>query len=160
ADSSQAPPGDYLLFLVNNHGVPSIGQWLRVGSSWPSGDNMAPYQIGDLQVSTSTSAGFALVCSASGDDGIGGTASYADVRYSFTPITTESGWNSAHRVSPEPVPACAGRQMVFGVGGLQPCRDYYFAIKLGDESGNWSTLSINNPMGSTLCSDCCTVGER
>src|SRR5207247_1897051 len=74
--------------------------------------------------------------------------------------TTESGWNSAHRVSPEPVPACAGRQMVFGVGGLQPCRDYYFAIKLGDESGNWSTLSINNPMGSTLCSDCCTVGER
>ena len=31
ADANRAPPGYYMIFLVNNAGVPSVAHWLRVG---------------------------------------------------------------------------------------------------------------------------------
>jgi len=30
-DGSWAPPGYYLLFVINNSGIPSIGKFVRVG---------------------------------------------------------------------------------------------------------------------------------
>jgi len=36
ANPQVAPPGDYLLFLVNYSGVPSVGRWVRVDSNAPA----------------------------------------------------------------------------------------------------------------------------
>lgn len=37
-DSTIAPPGDYLLFLVSNEGTPSVGKHVRLGAAAPPGD--------------------------------------------------------------------------------------------------------------------------
>lgn len=37
-----APPGDYFLFLVSDHGVPSTGLTVRVEASAPSQDTALP----------------------------------------------------------------------------------------------------------------------
>jgi hypothetical protein len=90
-----------------------------------------------------------LEWTAPGDDGTTGRASGYDIRYSTSPITTETSWNSAIQATGEPIPSVAGTRESFIVTGLLNNTTYYFAIKTKDEADNWSGLS-NNPSNSTL----------
>ncbi|HEY2954035.1 MAG TPA: galactose oxidase-like domain-containing protein [Candidatus Eisenbacteria bacterium] len=157
ADSSAAPPGDYLLFVVNTSGVPSIGRWVRMGASWPADDTNPPGQITNLMPDFLGSNSVTLSWTASGDDGASGTASYVDIRRSNSMINNDSDFNNATPVN-QPVPACAGTGQIHLVTGLVASHTYYFAMKFVDESGNKSAMS-NVVSATTVCSGC-GGGER
>ncbi|MBI5695946.1 MAG: CxxxxCH/CxxCH domain-containing protein [Nitrospirae bacterium] len=87
-----------------------------------------------------------------GDDGITGNATAYEIRYSNSPIITETDWDNAwHTVGanlPQPLPS--GTTQSYLVAGLAPMTQYYFAIKVADESQNTSPVS-NSPDATTLC---------
>ncbi|MBZ5640818.1 MAG: choice-of-anchor D domain-containing protein [Acidobacteriia bacterium] len=89
-----------------------------------------------------------LTWTATGDDGIVGTASYYEVRYSTSSIT-EANWASATRAGNEPTPQVSGSPESMEVHGLDASTFYYFAIKAFDEWGNPGALS-NLASGTTL----------
>jgi hypothetical protein len=155
-DSFQAPPGDYLLFLLNKKGVPSVARWVRMGYSWSEGDNTRPARITDLTRDMETNSAISLYWTAVGDDGTSGTASYADLRRSTSPIDSLN-FGSATAVNPQPVPVCTGTTQIQVVTGLSPNTTYYFAVKFSDESGNVSLIS--NVVSGTTLGQCCE-GER
>lgn len=75
-----------------------------------------------------------------GDDGITGTATQFDLRYSTSPITA-ANFSTATRFMATPTPAAPGTVQSCTVTGLNPNTLYYFAIKTGDESNNWAAIS-------------------
>lgn len=75
-----------------------------------------------------------------GDDGIIGTATQFDLRYSTSPINA-ANFASATRFMATPTPAAPGTVQSCTVTGLNPATLYYFAIKTGDESNNWAAIS-------------------
>jgi hypothetical protein len=77
---------------------------------------------------------------APGDDGMVGTASAYDVRYSLNPITA-GNWNSATQATGEHAPSPAFSTDSFTIMGLLPDTPYYVAVKARDEASNWSVLS-------------------
>jgi chitodextrinase len=81
-----------------------------------------------------------LKWTATGDDGLVGTASQYDIRYSTTPLT-EANWDAATLCTGEPLPKVAGGAETFVVTGLTPSTTYWFGLKVADEVPNWSDLS-------------------
>jgi hypothetical protein len=79
-----------------------------------------------------------------------GPATRYDIRYSLSPITTESEWQAATLLANPPTPQPPGSGETLLVIGLNLCTTYYFAIKAADSTGSWTPLS-NNPQGTTLC---------
>jgi len=75
-----------------------------------------------------------------GDDGMIGTASQFDLRYSTSPINANN-FGSATRWTSMPTPGTSGTQQSVTVTGLQSNTTYYFAIKTGDDVPNWSPIS-------------------
>lgn len=75
-----------------------------------------------------------------GDDGMIGTASQFDLRYSTSPITANN-FNNATRWTSMPAPASPGTQQNVTVTGLQASTTYYFAIKTADDVPNWAPIS-------------------
>lgn len=74
-----------------------------------------------------------ITWAAPGDDGPFGTAASYDLRRSLAPITTLLQFNAATPVVGEPPPAPAGTPQGMTVGGLQPGKDWYFAMRAFDE---------------------------
>ena len=111
-------------------------------------DSIPPAAVTDLAASNPGSNTMDLSWTATGDDGLVGTASYYDVRYSTSEITEEN-FASATRASGAPDPSLAGTPETMTVTGLDFSTDYYFALKVTDEYGNTSGLS-NVPTGTTL----------
>ena len=98
-----------------------------------------------------------LTWTATGDDGIVGTATQYDIRYS-TSYITEQDWNAATRATSPPAPQPAGTREYFTVTGLELSTTYYFAIRAADEHPNWSSMS--NVAARTTPEDCRgTVGN-
>lgn len=91
--------------------------------------------IGGAQTQT-----VALQWTAPGDDGMVGTASQYDLRWSLTPITA-ANFAAATRVTNTPAPTTSGTRQTFTVTGLLPNTSYYFALKTADERSNWSSIS-------------------
>lgn len=104
------------------------------------GDTSAPMAIQDLQTGEATSSSIALSWTASGDDGVVGTATSYDIRYSTTPITA-TNFNSAMQFGNAPVPTAAGTQQSVIITGLEASSTYFFAIKTLDEVPNTSDIS-------------------
>jgi hypothetical protein len=75
-----------------------------------------------------------------GDDGMTGTASQFDLRYSTAPITATNFLN-ATRWTSMPAPAAPGTRQSVTVSGLQANTTYYFAIKTADDVPNWAPIS-------------------
>lgn len=75
-----------------------------------------------------------------GDDGMIGTASEFDLRYSTSPITS-ANYASATRWTQMPSPAAPGTRQSVTLTGLLPSTTYYFALKTADEVPNWSGVS-------------------
>lgn len=75
-----------------------------------------------------------------GDDGLTGTASQFDLRYSTSAISA-SNFQNATRWTGTPTPAAPGTAQSTTVTGLLPSTTYWFAIKTADEVPNWSGIS-------------------
>jgi len=73
-----------------------------------------------------------------------------DLRYARTEINTEERWQAATPVAGLPPPQAPGTLERTTVIGLDPCTNYFFAIRAVDAQGSWSKLS-NSPLGRTLC---------
>src|SRR3989339_414710 len=108
-----------------------------------------PSAIGNLTTSNLASTSVRLNWTAVGDDGTTGTAITYDIRYIIGIPVTNSNWSSATQCTGEPAPGVAGVAETFTVNNLIPDTNYYFAIKVRDESQNWSQVS-NSPSGRTL----------
>ncbi len=103
-------------------------------------DNVPPAQVTNLTVLFSGARSVMLEWAATGDDGMSGTATAYDVRYSTAPID-ETNFPLAARVANPPKPAAPGVTQQFKVGGLAPLTTYYVALKVLDKVGNASALS-------------------
>jgi subtilase family serine protease/subtilisin family serine protease len=110
-------------------------------------DNAPPASVSDLQVVSLLMTQVELSWTATGDDGMTGTANRYDVRYSTAPITPEN-WGQATEATDEPSPQAPGTKESFAVTGLTPNTTYYFALKVIDNVGNVSPLS-NIVIGKT-----------
>jgi hypothetical protein len=68
ANANLAPPGYYLLFIVNTAGVPSIAKFVRIGS--PDGDTLPPTPPGSLSAQGAVGAATLTWTAASDDSGV------------------------------------------------------------------------------------------
>ena len=80
-----------------------------------------------------------LSWTASGDDGVQGTASQYDLRYRTDGPITEDSTFYLGVIVPTQVPKAAGTLEEYVIE--LPAGVYYFAIKVADEVPNWSELS-------------------
>ncbi len=128
------------------------------GSSGTNSDNVEdfaepetipPTPVTDLAASAA-SLGITLNWTATGDDGNEGTASSYDIRYSTSgPITNDADFDAASQVDGEPAPQEAGSAESFTVTGLAFATEYWFAMKVSDNSFNTSEQS-NSASATTL----------
>ncbi len=81
-----------------------------------------------------------LAWTAPGDDSLSGTATEYDLRWSTSAITAQN-FAAATRVNGVPAPQASGATEGFIVTGLAPSTQYWFALKTGDERGNWAGVS-------------------
>ena len=81
-----------------------------------------------------------LEWTAPGDDSLSGTAAGYDIRYSREPITA-ANLLYATRLNGYLLPGPPGTRQRFTIFGLTPGVRYYFAVRTGDESGNWARIS-------------------
>ena len=105
-------------------------------------DTIPPKYITDLQstIVTGTARKIKLSWTAPGDDGLKGTATGYDVRFSKNKIS-DANFDNAEQVSNIPKPTPAGSKVSFEISELKPETLYYFALKTADEVPNWSKLS-------------------
>jgi hypothetical protein len=123
------------LYLVGTITIAvAIGSVLT--ATYPPG----PAPVAAFSVIPDASNSVVLNWTAPGDDGVSGTISQYDIRYSLSTIT-EANWNLAVPVVGEPAPLPAGTAQSMTVTGLLPETTYFFALKSADEVPNWSALS-------------------
>lgn len=106
----------------------------------PAADTTVPADTVDLAAAAIGLDAVKLTWTAPGDDGTSGTVTTYDIRVSTSPITlyTFAGNTS---VGSGPTPVAAGLAQSLVVNGLLERTKYYFALRTGDEAGNYSGLS-------------------
>ena len=112
-------------------------------------DTTPPADISDLIVVSTTDNSATLQWTAPGDDGMSGTATSYEVRYSTTGPITGANWAFATTFLQSWSPLPGGNTETRDVTGLSSSIQYWFAIKAADEVPNWSGVS-NSQSGSTL----------
>jgi hypothetical protein len=128
-----------------------IGLWPDgyVGAINPGGtvgDLTPPDSISNLALALISDHTIVLRWTATGDDGTTGQASAYDLRWSNQPITAEN-FAAATPVEIQPVPAVAGTPQSYVLTDLTFSTNYYFALRVMDESGNWS--KVGNVLAAT-----------
>ncbi|HXI56529.1 MAG TPA: discoidin domain-containing protein, partial [Polyangia bacterium] len=106
-----------------------------------------PAPVGDLAVASAGTTSVTLTFTASGDDGMVGTAASYELRFARTPISPQT-WDSATPATTG-APRAPGTRETFTVSGLLPTTLYYFAVKVVDDTGTRSPQS-NVVSASTL----------
>ena len=114
----------------------------------PFEDYTPPAPVDDLVAAGLDSTTVRLTWTAPGNDGLTGTATQYDVRYSPAAITTAEEWDSATTVEGEPAPSVRGSNESFDVEGLIKGTTYHFALRTADAALNLSELS-NDAVGTT-----------
>jgi Tol biopolymer transport system component len=104
------------------------------------GDVIPPSTVTDLTVFEIAETSISLTWTAPGDDGMTGSASLYDLRYSVQ-LITEDAWQDATEVEPSPEPSAPGTAEHFDVLGLETGQQYYFGIRTRDDAGNLAGLS-------------------
>jgi hypothetical protein len=120
--------------------VPNASELSESVSDTTRREHLVPARVEDLLAIGLNATDYILTWTASGDDGVGGTASYYDVRYSVNTITTQN-WGSAAQMTGEPAPLPSGEPESLLVTIPDPTENYHFALKVGDEVPNWSEMS-------------------
>ncbi|HUW82203.1 MAG TPA: fibronectin type III domain-containing protein [Phycisphaerae bacterium] len=115
-------------------------------------DVASPAQITDFRVAACGPSHAVLRWTAVGDDGADGKAAGYDVRYSTRPITNEAEFGAAQEVVGLRLPRPSGATETALATGLTGGTQYYFAVRVTDESSNTSPLS-NVAAGTTLEAD-------
>lgn len=92
-----------------------------------------PSRVFDLAVTDSTDRSLLLRWTAPGDDGDVGRAVAYDIRYSSAPISEEN-FSAATAVATPPLPRTAGEPESLTVGGLEPSRFYFLALRARDDA--------------------------
>jgi len=145
----QIPPGqleseEMVYWKVKAYDTSGLETWSdQLNWGFSVGDIIAPDAISDLDTSTVTDSSITLIWTAPGDDGNVDTADVYDLRYSQTPVETDTfaWWDTAKVVIGEPSPAPAGIKDSCIVDNLLPGTTYYFLMKTADEVPNWSGFS-------------------
>ena len=162
ATSSDAPPGDYLLFVTGSADgadVPSVARWISVGASVASDscDVTAPAAVSNLS-RTPCHEGvdnqYLITWTAPADDGSfapSRRATLYEIRQYGAPIT-DANWHLAEPIG-GPVPADPGatESMVVTVSDLT-----YIRMKAKDNrdgAGNWSGLSNQVSLNPVVCGE-------
>jgi formylglycine-generating enzyme required for sulfatase activity len=133
----------YYFALKTQDEVPNTSLISNVPSkrTAPPPDTTPPSAVTNLSASGIEAHSLTLTWKASGDDGMTGTATEYDVRYSTSSITNTT-WDAATPATEEPNPPhVAGTTEHFTVTGLVAGTKYYFAMKTRDEVPNWSGIS-------------------
>jgi len=108
--------------------------------TWLEGDVVGPDAVDDLHAIDATETSIDLEWTSTGDNGVDGTATSLQLRYSTAPITAVNFANAT--LAPNlPAPAPAGVKQTFEVTNLDDNTTYYFALKIFDEAGNAGPLS-------------------
>ena len=115
------------------------------------GDVTPPAAVTTLAVVQESNDYALLTWTAPGDNGMSGTVSAYDLRYSTQPIT-EGNFAAATPVATPPAILPAGSAQSYGLTGLTASTTYYFALKSRDAANNWSALS-NVPAAATTATD-------
>ncbi len=160
--STYAPPGDYLLFVVDSTAsgartVPSVARWVTVRPSggWDACDSVWPTAITDLDfdVDETDCTLFHLHWTAPGDDGdlvASGPATQYNMKVSTTTIS--SNWTGGTTLSL--TPGTAGTTQTTDVS-VAADQTRYIRIKTKDDNNNWSSISNEIRIdGPPLDSDC------
>ena len=104
-------------------------------------DTIAPAQIVNLMSVVGTAdSSIDLSWTSVGDDSLDGTANSYIIRYSQDSIT-DINWDLAITAVGVPLPMLSGTGQTCTITGMNLATTYYFAMKTGDESDNWSPLS-------------------
>jgi Leucine-rich repeat (LRR) protein len=103
-------------------------------------NTVPPGSITDLSVDTVTAASVTLSWTAPGEDYQEGTAYRYEMRYA-TDQSVVSGWSGGESVPGMPAPDTAGTRQSVTVDGLSEDSIFYFALRVQDNSENWSTVS-------------------
>ncbi len=138
--SSLAPGTTYYFALMTADEVPNWSGMSNVASGSTGSETTPPSTIANLGSGSPTETSIALSWTTPGDDGMSGTASQYDIRYS-TAFITEANFSAATAVASPPAPSTAGSLQSFTVSGLNSGTAYFFAIKTADEIPNWSAIS-------------------
>lgn len=153
-DSFTAPPGDYLLFVLDSLGkVPAIARWVRVGSVWKEGANGDTIRPKPTGISTELVSGDNILVTwiAPGDDSLTGHAWQYDLRHSASAINS-GNVGSATVLATQP-PAMAGTitSVAVTLSSGQGCVGQYFAMRTLDESENYSAWKFSGPVTPIGC---------
>jgi hypothetical protein len=151
ADSFDAPPGDYLLFALNEAGTPAIAPWIQLRATDLDTDPPAAVTTlhklcghdgwADLEWTPPYEDITSSACP-------GGPTAGSEVRWSLSTIPDDNAYNaipSAQRsVGPPGADPYLGYAQSTSVLGLTTGTRYYFRMKTKDyayATGNWSAMS-------------------
>ncbi|MFC1888024.1 fibronectin type III domain-containing protein, partial [Candidatus Cloacimonadota bacterium] len=137
------PDTDYYFALKVLDAADNISGISNVAQTVLLQDTTAPATISDLSVHSGNSYSSSTIridWTASGDDGMSGTASYCEVRTSNSQIT-ETNWDNSELAVVVTDPESGGSSETLNVNGLENGEVIYFAIKVFDDSGNSSSVS-------------------
>ena len=126
-----APPGWYMLFLVDSNGVPSVASWVRVGAA---PDSINPSAPGALTGSGGPSSASLAWGAATDNVGVAGYNVYRSATSGFTPGPTNQ------------VAQTTGT--TFSEGGLA-AGAYYYRVAARDAAGNLGPPSNELPVTVT-----------
>jgi Tol biopolymer transport system component len=138
-DVTGLPLGNWHFALKAADDVPNWSA-LSNGVSATVADLIPPGTVASLLVSATSTHSVTLTWRAPGNDGATGRATEYDLRYALTDITEET-WAAATGVPGVPAPMSPGTTESFTVDGLATGQTCFFALKTGDEGGNWSEMS-------------------
>jgi hypothetical protein len=145
---SQAPPGDYLLFVVNGTGTPSIGQWIRLVTTSPDTDR--PQRVLSLSKVCSHGESVDLKWNPPAEDSLAGACAGPvqayELRYSTSALDTWGNFQAGTLAETPGVPGLPGSSNwdETTISGLTPNTRYYFRLISKDYAGastNWSAMS-------------------
>jgi hypothetical protein len=131
----------YFALKVIDDGFNTSALSNSVSATTVAGETISPAAVTNLNAVSATGNTITISWTAVGDDGMVGTASSYEVRYSTEEIVTDNDFNAATPANGEPTPAPSGTQETFVVTGLQMETMYYIAMKVLDEELNVSPLS-------------------
>jgi len=133
ASGNLAPPGYYMLFLVNSTGVPSVASFVRLPAPWE--DSQPPTAPSGL-TATGSLGKATLGWTASTDNiGVSSYDVYRSTSSGFTP-------SIANRIAQTPST---------GYTDTAPAGTYYYLVKAEDAAGNLSAAS--NQASATITAD-------
>jgi PKD repeat protein len=136
--------GDNILASYESNGT-SLTAKAIYQSTPQSSDTIPPSDITDLSVSKIQDNHVFLKWTSPGDDASEGNAYYYDLRYSFSPIDSETEYQSATILSSlEPKPSGETDSFIVSLTDIDPAGQYnqiHFCIKAIDEMANKSNVS-------------------